>query len=332
MVKRPFAAAAAAVAVLAGAGNAPAGAQAHPPAQASIAVDDDTPAPGQSITVTMSPCRSRTFALSGLDLLLLGAARTGPDDVASTAITIPQFVRSGSHTVSGWCIGADRRPLFLRATITVVARTGPPPSTAPATTAPPTTAPPTTAPPTTAPPTTAPPTTAPPTPTTAPPTTAPPTTAPPTTAPPPTEPPPETGAAVPPPANPGGRGPGTGAGATGGRRTPGSQGPSPDPLAGPALPTDATAMFEDAAAANGVPAVPTPAASSRTPAQDGAEGTDAPATGDAGDRDLGPMPTLARVALGLAAIGGVPVALAFSRGPRAEPRRRRLPFLGERFA
>jgi hypothetical protein len=103
-------------------------------------------------------------------------------------------------------------------------------------------------------------------------------------------------------------------------------------LAGPALPTDATAMFEDAAAANGVPAVQTPAAVPPTPAQDGADGTDAPATADAGDSDLGPVPTLARVALGLAAIGGVPVALAFSRGPRAEPRRRRLPFVGERFA
>ena len=335
MIKRPFAVAAAAVAVLAGAGSAPAGAQAHPPSPTSIAVDDDTPTPGQAITVTMSACRSRTFALFGLDLLLLGAARADDERVASTTVTIPRSIESGPHAVSGLCLGPDRRPLFVRTDITVADDHQAPPPTTTTTAVPPTTTATatttTTVPPTTtAPPTTTTTTT---TTTTVPPTTIPPTTVPPTTVPTTTVPTTEPGAVVVPPPTDRGSGPGGSRSRTTGGHRPGGAAPSPDALAEPVYPVDASAMFEDAAAANGVPAVPTPAAASRAPAaQDGTENTGAPTIPDSDDSDLGAMPTLARVALGLAAIGGVPVALAFSRGPRAAPRRRRLPFLGERYA
>ena len=92
-------------------------------------------------------------------------------------------------------------------------------------------------------------------------------------------------------------------------------------------------MFEDAAAANGVPDAPTPVASSRSPAS-GGRGAAEPAdrTTSQDGADAGAMPTAARVALGLAAIAGVPVALAFSRGPRTAPRRMRVPFVGGRLA
>jgi hypothetical protein len=68
-------------------------------------------------------------------------------------------------------------------------------------------------------------------------------------------------------------------------------------------------LFEDAAEANGVPAGGSP-----TGTDSGSPGATA-ATASAGTADVGPLSTVARVALGLAAIFGVPVALAFSRRP-----------------
>ncbi len=80
-------------------------------------------------------------------------------------------------------------------------------------------------------------------------------------------------------------------------------------------------MFEDAAEANGVPATPVRGG---TGGSSGARGSEAAATANAataGAADVGPFSTVARVGLGLAAIAGVPVALAFSRRPRrASPR------------
>jgi hypothetical protein len=145
-------------------------------------------------------------------------------------------------------------------------------------------------------------------------------------------------AAVPPPADhdavvpppDGDRGPGGAAGGSvpgGGSPTPRPlPAPSPDALAGPALPTDA-------AAGEGVPATaaPAPVASRAAPAGAAAAEPAARATPEPGS-DLGPLSTLARVALGLAAVAGVPVALAFSRGPRDPARRLRIPFLRGRFA
>ena len=283
MSHRQFAVAAAIVAALAVAGSAPAGAQSYPPPQHSLTVDDDTPTPGQTITVTMSTCRTGTLALFGVDLLLVGSARAGGDGVASGPVTVPAAITPGAHTVSGWCIGTDLLPLFLRTAVTVVPAGGDPAPPAP-----------------------------------------------------------DPGMVTPPPGDGGGSGgggavvddPATGSGPAGaGRSSRPRPAPSPDALAGPALPADAAAMFEDAAAANGIPAAPTPAATSR-PAASGGGGASEPAdraTSQDGS-DAGAMPTAARVALGLAAIGGVPVALAFSRGPRTAPRRLRVPFVGGRLA
>ena len=104
---------------------------------------------------------------------------------------------------------------------------------------------------------------------------------------------------------------GTAAAAATGGGTAGDTAPSQlAALAGPGVPADAPAMFEAAAEANGV-------------TEDGT--TDRSGSGTATvarsvDRDAagagpGTMSTIARVALGLAALGGVPVALAFSRRP-----------------
>jgi hypothetical protein len=245
MRMRLVAVAAAVAAGLVVAGGAPAGAQTYPPPPASLTVDNPAPAPGQAITVTMSGCRPDTFALFGVDLILLGSGWVGSDGVARATITIPATLPPGSHTLSGYCIGANLLPLFLRTTIDV--RTaGPPPS-------------------------------------------------------------------APPPAGGSGTGTGTGSGASGsglgrvGHSGPRTPVPSPDALAAPTLPADAPVLFENAAEANGVPAGGEPAATA-TAARAGSAG-------------IGPFSTMARVGLGLAAIFGVPVALAFSRRPqRAAPR------------
>jgi len=76
-------------------------------------------------------------------------------------------------------------------------------------------------------------------------------------------------------------------------------------LAGPEAPPDAPVVFSDLATANGVTdggTAPPEATASRS-------------DDDAGSTSSGPgtMSTLARVALGVAALGGVPVALAVSR-------------------
>jgi hypothetical protein len=112
---------------------------------------------------------------------------------------------------------------------------------------------------------------------------------------------------TPPPAGGSGSG-GSGSGMSRvGYRGPRGPVPSPDALAAPTLPADAPVLFEDAAEANGVPAGGDPVATA-TPAR-------------AGSADIGLFSTMARVGLGLAAIFGVPVALAFSRRPpRAAPR------------
>jgi hypothetical protein len=84
-------------------------------------------------------------------------------------------------------------------------------------------------------------------------------------------------------------------------------------LAAPDAPPDAPAVFGDIATANGVTeggSAPPEATASRTP-------------GGAGSSGSGPgtLSTLARVALGVAALGGVPVALAVSRRPQRVARR-----------
>lgn len=260
MRKRLVAVAAALAAVLVVAGGAPAGAQTYPPPPASLTVDDQTPAPGQAITVTMSGCRANTFALFGVDLILLGFGRVGSDGVARATVAIPAALPAGPHTVSGLCLGANRRTLFLRTTINVT----------PAGPAPPTTTP-------------------------------------------------LSGGA--------GTGTGTGSGSGGsgtgvgrvGRSGPGAPVPSADALAAPTVPADAPVLFEEAAEANGVPA-----GGRGMPRSTGAEGGDPAAAAtpaSASSADVEPFSTMARVGLGLAAIFGVPVALAFSRRPgRATPR------------
>ena len=259
MSKRLFAVAAAVAVVFVVAGGMQAGAQTYPPPPASLTVDDPTPAPGQAVTVTMSGCQPATFALFGVDVILLGSARAGSDGVAQATVTIPAALPAGAHTVSGFCIGANHLPLFLRTTITVTPASAPAPA-------------------------------------------------------PPTTTPPAAGAS-----GSGGQSGGSGAGSSSsGRSGAGRAGrsgtaavvPSPDVLASPTLPVDAPTLFEDAAEASGVPAG---GSSGSSAAQGDPDPTAAAAT--AGTADIGPLSTVARVGLGLAAIFGVPVALAFSRRP-----------------
>jgi hypothetical protein len=267
MSKRVWAVAAAVAAVLVVAAGVPAGAQTYPPPPASLTVDDATPAPGQAVIVTMSGCGPGTFALFGVDLILLGSARAGADGVVQASVSIPTALPAGPHTLSGYCIGANGLPLFLRTAITVTPPGPPPPTTTAAA-------------------------------------------------------PGGTGTGESGGAGGGGTGAGSSApGGSPGARRVGRSGPrgpvpSPDALAAPTLPADAPVLFEDAAEANGVP----PAGRGRTPPRSGgAQGGEPAATATAaatGSSDVGPFSTLARVGLGLAAIFGVPVALAFSRRPR----------------
>ena len=95
---------------------------------------------------------------------------------------------------------------------------------------------------------------------------------------------------------------------------------------------DPAGLFAQAGAAAGVPGDPADA-----PAGGGAGGAPTAGSGSAGDggpaatshsgtggagKDPSGWATAARVALGLAALGGVPVAMAFNRSPRAAARRR----------
>ena len=266
--------------MLAVAGSAPAGAQSYPPPQHSLTVDDDTPTPGQTITVTMSTCRTGTLALFGVDLLLVGSARAGGDGVASGPITVPAAVTPGSHSVSGWCIGTNLLPLFLRTAVTVVPAGGDqdPPA-------------------------------------------------------------PDPNVVTPPPGDGGGGGPVVDDPATG------SAPPGAGRSSGPARrrrPTRwrARRCRRTPPPCSRTPPQPTaspprrrrrPRAAPRRPAEAARR---SPRTGPLSQdgSDAGAMPTAARVALGLAAVGGVPVALAFSRGPRTAPRRLRVPFVGGRLA
>lgn len=84
-------------------------------------------------------------------------------------------------------------------------------------------------------------------------------------------------------------------------------------LGGPAVPDDAPSLFEDAAEAAGVTDV------TDDPVPAGAAAERSQATGGGGP---GLLSILARVALGVAALGGVPVALAVSRRPQRLVRRR----------
>ena len=83
--------------------------------------------------------------------------------------------------------------------------------------------------------------------------------------------------------------------------------PSLDTLASPVVPPDAALLYE-MAALNGGPAVGADDDAGRGASRQDA-GADA--TGDSGPGTLG---TIARVAFGVLALGGVPVAMAFSRG------------------
>jgi hypothetical protein len=90
--------------------------------------------------------------------------------------------------------------------------------------------------------------------------------------------------------------------------------PSLGALAGPALPPDAARIYQTTALANGI-----------TDSGSGNSGaTGAPPVGrsgsDGADDGLGTLGAIARVTLGLLAVGGVPVALAISRRPSAEAR------------
>lgn len=132
--------------------------------------------------------------------------------------------------------------------------------------------------------------------------------------------------ATPPPAGAGGNAAGggtTGAGAGGGSGG-GGAAPSLDGLAGSVTPADAATLFGDTAAANGITAEGVTAdGEGPTGAGDGVataqrSGASTPASTDSGP---GALATIARVTLGLAALGGVPVALAISRRPRRTVRR-----------
>lgn len=247
----------------------PVSAQAYPPPVHSITVDDATPAPGQAITVTMQTCRPGTIALIGIDLALVATPTVGADGVARATVTVPRHMRPGRHTVSGLCVTADRKPLFLTTTITVTPAgapggpggggagggggtggTGGGGTPAPA-----------------------------------------------------------AGAAGAPVGDPAGAAAPAGGGGSGGRNI----APTLAGLAGPAVPADAPDLFEDAAEAGGV----TDVTEVGTPAQATSERSDATSGGGPGL-----LSTVARVALGVAALGGVPVALAVSRRPQRLVRRR----------
>lgn len=97
---------------------------------------------------------------------------------------------------------------------------------------------------------------------------------------------------------------GASAGAGGGGTSGRTAMPSFDGLAAPVAPSDAALVYENAALAGG----PTDGAGEvgGTPRGDDRSG--------AGDSGPGPLGTIVRVVFGLLAIGGVPVAMAFSRG------------------
>ena len=114
-----------------------------------------------------------------------------------------------------------------------------------------------------------------------------------------------------------------GAGGSGG----GGAAPALDGLAGPGGPTDAATLFGDAAAANGITADGVTAEGVTAEGSTGGSDDVAAAqrsgasTPVSTDSDPGTLATIARVTLGVAALGGVPIALAISRRPRRTVRR-----------
>ena len=116
-----------------------------------------------------------------------------------------------------------------------------------------------------------------------------------------------------PPAAPGGSSGASGlggsspAGSSGGGSGATGTGLSLTTLDGPGVPEDAPALFEEAAEANGV------AEDGESPGTATARRSTEAAAGSGSDP--GPLATVARVVLGAAALGGVPVALAISRRP-----------------
>jgi hypothetical protein len=96
---------------------------------------------------------------------------------------------------------------------------------------------------------------------------------------------------------------GSSTGGSGATRT----GPSLAALDAPRVPEDAPAVFEEAAEANGV------TEDGESPGTATARRSTEAAAGSGSDP--GPLATVARVVLGAAALGGVPVALAISRRP-----------------
>jgi hypothetical protein len=108
--------------------------------------------------------------------------------------------------------------------------------------------------------------------------------------------------------------PGGGGGAQAGTGGGGAGQPSLGALAGPAVPPDAALIYQTTALTNGI----TDGGSGEGGASGaGPAGRDASTAADAGPGTLG---SIARVMLGLLAIGGVPVAMAISRRPSAEVR------------
>jgi hypothetical protein len=273
----------------------PASAQTYPPPQRSITVSNSTPSPGQSIDVALRTCRPGTVALIGIGLSLVGAPTVGSDGVARATVTVPRHLRPGRHTVSGACLTPDGSPLFLTTRIRVVAPSGGggagggsgggggAVSPAPGGSG--------------------------------------------------------TGGAAAGPiaggpaagipagagaagaagpagmANGTGYGTGTGSGGSTGVGSPGTRtaAPSLAGLEGSTAPDDAADLFEAAAEANGV-----------TDGDPSGEATarNASTAGDGGGSQRSTMSTIARVALGIAALGGVPVALAVSRRQPRHVRRR----------
>jgi hypothetical protein len=144
---------------------------------------------------------------------------------------------------------------------------------------------------------------------------------------------PTPGGAVPPAAPGGGAVPPA---APGGGAVPPSGGGGAPPMPGLGTlgsargPVDPVGMFAQAGTAAGVPGDPvdrvpagggTPTAGSGFAPDRGAAATSHSGTGGAAG-DPSAWATAGRVALGLAALGGVPVAMAFNRSPRAAARRR----------
>ena len=112
----------------------------------------------------------------------------------------------------------------------------------------------------------------------------------------------------------GGGGRATGGGGTSGSAAGRGGAPSLDALAGPAVPADAALLYRTTALAHGI--------GDGTDGDAGATGSGAAAAAGSAESDSGPgtLGTIARVTLGMLAIGGVPVAMAIGRRPSAAVR------------